>query len=79
MNCANVFGRGWSQRWLTASLDSAAPASTAYAEERDRIKELYDRVDAKRQAGTVGGDAGEMSIVQFYLDDADLQVAKHAN
>ena len=70
----------WSTRWMQAVLDTEDKrnVSTAYRDRNDRIKRLSDKVISLRPNGR-GGRFDKPPAVQFYLDEADMLVAQHAD
>jgi hypothetical protein len=69
----------WSRRWLHASLAASLPHQTADLDHRNRIEKLYDDVAAKRKAAEPGGMPDAVAVVQFYLAEANLLLAEHAD
>jgi hypothetical protein len=70
----------WSSRWMQAALDTEdkGEVSTAYRDHRDRIKRMSDKVISLQPNGR-GRRFDKPPAVQFYLDEADMLVAQHAD
>ena len=70
----------WSTRWMQAIADAGdkEKTSTAYRDHRDRIKKVYEELNGlppnDRRASTENRQAA-----QFFLAEAELLVAKHAD
>jgi hypothetical protein len=65
----------WSQHWLHASLAGAANQKqrlTAYLAHRERMQDLFNKVEALHQARSKGGEANKYFAAKFYLAEADM-------